>query len=58
MRELIQEEPMLFKPIFSEVIKDHIQAKTEDRTPKDMTRTEQLMQEIFDEYEDVFKALA
>ena len=58
MRELIQEEPMLFRPIFSEIVKEHIQSNSGNLPTKDQTRTEKLMKEIFDQYDDVFKALA
>lgn len=58
LRDLIREEPAIFKSIIREVLTEDGPGQDEESIKARRQRLEEIVKEDFDEYGEVFKALA
>lgn len=57
IKEVLTEDPALFKSVIKEVLADH-QIIVSDEQGERRARIEKMIDEDFDQYDDVFKSLA
>lgn len=57
VREILTEEPTLFKSVVREILIDHQIIVSEDQRER-RARIEKMIDEDFDQYDEVFKSLA
>lgn len=57
IKEVLAEDPALFKSVIKEILMDHQIIVSEDQRAR-RARVEKMIDEDFDQYDEVFKSLA